>query len=267
MTDLVLSTATHGNRAGRAVVALHGGGGTRRQWARIANEGLAELHWICPDLRGHGDSPPAGPPFTVEQNARDILATLDALGLADPILMGHSYGARVSIEVARRAPGRAGGLVLLDPPLMTRDEFGAYLRRHPDAVEPQWSSLDALIAELWQQAPPSSRRHAAREMLAAVDVAEQGEVRLRPGTKSPERVDDLRRSMPPSLGAFDGQVLLLTGRRSELVTTAGHRALRSQLGDRLASVALDGGHDLLTDCYDDVVDEIERWISRIVTCR
>src|SRR5262245_16469268 len=53
-------------------------------------------------------------------------------------------------------------------------------------------------------------------------------------------------NLPPTLGSFAGDVLVLESGLTEAVTEAGKAAIRSELGPRLRVVALpDAGHDLL----------------------
>jgi N-formylmaleamate deformylase len=67
---------------------------------------------IVVDVRGRGLSD-AGPTYTLGDYADDTLAVLD--GLPDPLLMGHSMGARIAAVTATRRPLR--GTVLVDPPM------------------------------------------------------------------------------------------------------------------------------------------------------
>src|SRR5215212_2230207 len=52
-----------------------------------------------------------------EKQARRIVAVLDALGIGQVSLVGHSVGARPTIEAAAAIPSRVRSLVLVDPAL------------------------------------------------------------------------------------------------------------------------------------------------------
>jgi pimeloyl-ACP methyl ester carboxylesterase len=46
--------------------------------------------------------------------AADAVSVMDALGLRSPVVVGHSWGANVTLEVAVRSPHRVAGALLLD---------------------------------------------------------------------------------------------------------------------------------------------------------
>lgn len=74
-------------------------------------------HWrvITWDARGHGETPdtPDGP-YTYWDQARDVLALLDHLGVDEAVVGGVSQGGFISLRVALLAPQRVAGLVLWD---------------------------------------------------------------------------------------------------------------------------------------------------------
>ncbi len=75
---------------------------------------LAHHGWnvLAVDLPGHCRS--AGdPPPTVEAAADFVLALMDAAGLTQAALVGHSFGSLVALEAAARAPERITHLVLV----------------------------------------------------------------------------------------------------------------------------------------------------------
>lgn len=128
------------------VVFVHGLGGTGSQWEAQ----LAHLRpWtraLALDLRGHGRSAPAGGgAYAVADLAADVTAVADELGLERFVLVGHSLGGSVAIEVARREGAeRVAGVVLVDPngdqtkiPRAELDSFLASLRAAP-ADELRW---------------------------------------------------------------------------------------------------------------------------------
>ena len=69
------------------------------------------------DVRGRGLSE-AGPhlDYGVHACAQDVVSFLQATGMEQPIVVGHSMGGRIALRAATLAPGLMGALVLVDPP-------------------------------------------------------------------------------------------------------------------------------------------------------
>src|SRR5436309_7970401 len=104
-----------GDRDAPPLVALHGVTAHGRRFQRLADERLASrFRVIAPDLRGHGRSD-WEPPWTFETHVADIVETLDALGVDQADIVGHSFGGRLVLELAAAHPTRVRRAVLLDP--------------------------------------------------------------------------------------------------------------------------------------------------------
>ncbi|MDR3511414.1 MAG: alpha/beta hydrolase [Caulobacteraceae bacterium] len=109
--------------SGQPVVFLHGAGGLTAEDPFVAR--LAEsFHVYAPFLPGYGDSEEC-------PSLRDMLDftlhswdVVDALGVKDPILVGHSMGGMIAAEMAAVAPHDVSRLVLLCP-------SGLWLDDHP----------------------------------------------------------------------------------------------------------------------------------------
>ncbi len=97
------------------VVLIHGGPGVydhsyfKPDFAVLAE--YAQVVYL--DLRGHGRSDwgDAGA-WTFEACADDVRAFCDALGIAKPIVLGHSMGGPVVLLYGARHPGHAAGIVV-----------------------------------------------------------------------------------------------------------------------------------------------------------
>ena len=105
-----------GDSGARAVVFLHGGGQTRRSWARVA-AAVAQRGWqaVTVDLRGHGESDWAGDgDYRVSSFAADVREILRGLP-PRPVLVGASLGGITSMLLAGElARGIASAVVPVD---------------------------------------------------------------------------------------------------------------------------------------------------------
>lgn len=101
------------------VVLLHGIGNTGRAWDEVIAQMPSDIRIIVIDLLGFGKSPkPLNASYNVRVQARSVAMTLMSLRLTGRvILVGHSMGSLISIELAKRYPLFIKGLVLCSPPL------------------------------------------------------------------------------------------------------------------------------------------------------
>ncbi len=97
------------------VLLVHGGPGTydhtyfKPDFSRLANH--AQVVYL--DQRGHGRSDWGDTDaWSLEACADDIRLFCDALGIAGPIVLGHSMGAPIVLLYGARHPGHAAGLVV-----------------------------------------------------------------------------------------------------------------------------------------------------------
>ena len=95
-----------------AVVFLHGVGGGRHTWAaqqaHAAQLGWRSLAW---DMPGYGDSATVTP-YDFASLAQALCRLLDAAGLQQAVLVGHSMGAMVALQAWTQAPQRISGMLL-----------------------------------------------------------------------------------------------------------------------------------------------------------
>lgn len=92
---------------------LHGLFGSADNWGSIARQLARHYQVISVDLRNHGRSPHSDSQ-TYPEMAGDLLAVLDALGLEQVHLLGHSLGGKVAMQFATRYPERLHTLMVVD---------------------------------------------------------------------------------------------------------------------------------------------------------
>ncbi|HEU5198026.1 MAG TPA: alpha/beta hydrolase [Ktedonobacterales bacterium] len=110
-----------------SMVLLHGITSDAQSWVRVG-PALADRYRVYAlDMRGHGESikPPAGA-YSLRATADDAAALIEALGLEQPVVMGHSWGGATAIVLASGAgtqrPAPALSHVILEDPA---HNFGA----------------------------------------------------------------------------------------------------------------------------------------------
>jgi pimeloyl-ACP methyl ester carboxylesterase len=111
-----LHVLERGDPGAPALVLLHGVGGSVRELGLSGLIGRAAVRYrvLAIDRPGHGHSGAQRRRDThPRQQARLLLHALDALGVDQALVLGHSAGAQPAIAMALQAPGRVRGLVLV----------------------------------------------------------------------------------------------------------------------------------------------------------
>lgn len=95
------------------VVFIHGVLNDHSVWI-LQSRWFANHGWnvLAVDLPGHCRSAGA-PPASVEDAAAFVVALLDAAGVEQAALIGHSFGSLIALETAARAPERVSHLALV----------------------------------------------------------------------------------------------------------------------------------------------------------
>lgn len=98
--------------AGTPLVLLAGLGYPAWQWHRMAPLLAEHCQVILPDNRGVGQSSKPAGPYTAELLAADTVGLLDALGIAQAAVLGHSMGGFIAQALALDYPQRVSKLIL-----------------------------------------------------------------------------------------------------------------------------------------------------------
>jgi pimeloyl-ACP methyl ester carboxylesterase len=106
------------------VLFIHGIGNSGAAWEEVVKKLPNDVRVISVDLLGFGDSKrPPWAIYSVKTQARSVLATVFKLRITHPIIIvGHSLGALVSVEIAKRYPLLVRSLILCSPPFYKIDE-------------------------------------------------------------------------------------------------------------------------------------------------
>lgn len=130
------------------LLLIHGWGTDRGVFAPLLRATCGEHRVVAVDLPGHGESGPQGPDPSVEAFADDVARVGSALALDRPVLIGHSLGGLVALELASRGAARA--LVLLESPVAAPPAMAAALRPALDRLETDayQSTVEGLLGRM-----------------------------------------------------------------------------------------------------------------------
>ena len=100
--------------SGPPVVLIHGGASDSRDWVGTLAALSHRYSLYAPDLLGFGLSDRTKDGYYLSDFSEFILGFMETLSLEHPVLVGHSFGGRLCLEVALRHPEKVRKLVLID---------------------------------------------------------------------------------------------------------------------------------------------------------
>ena len=140
------------------MLTLHGWCGDRRFFAPQFDHFSATHRVVSVDLPGHGDSEPPSE-YSIAALATEVAELANALDLTGSVVLGHSLGAMVALELTQRAPEVVGAVVMVDPPPLSKEV---------------WKDFAAqLIPSFQGPSGPAGRRQFVEQMFLPTDDAER----------------------------------------------------------------------------------------------
>jgi len=101
------------------LVLLHGLTGNGACWSPLARALEGEYDVVMPDARGHGNSSSPLDGYRYEDYASDVVGLIQGLGLAAPVLLGHSMGGMTAAVVTSQLATAIRGVILADPTFLS----------------------------------------------------------------------------------------------------------------------------------------------------
>jgi len=139
-----LAYIDRGERAGPAVVLIHGYTDNARDWVPMLPYLSKRYRLILVDIRGHGQSSKPECCYTRLDFAYDIKLLLDALGVQKADIVGHSLGSIIGQTFAEYWPERTAHVVLISstggsppgrPKKPPQFDFAAEIRKLKEPIE------------------------------------------------------------------------------------------------------------------------------------
>ena len=224
--------------SGTPLLLVHGWPLDRTMWEGQLGGLGTYARVLAPDLRGFGDSS-VRPPYTVDQYADDLVAFLDALGLARAVVCGLSMGGYVAFSMLRRHRDRVRALILADTRATADTDEGRENRRKQIAlIEHEGMSV---LADRQLQ-PMIGRTTLERQPELAESVRRSMASQPPDGTIGALRAMADRPDSTPMLGSIDVPTLVVGGAEDGITPPNVLRAMAAQIPGSRVEIVEQAGH-------------------------
>jgi len=157
---------------GQPVVLVHGVGSNLQSWNRVVERLAPHYRTIRMDLRGHGRSSKIRETYSLERFAEDIIAVMDAEGIAKAHLVGFSLGGLIGQCLALNWPDRFDKVALLSAVAARTDEERAKVVSRLAIIEKEGiigvtgAARDRWFTEAFADAHPEEIEKRIAELIA-----------------------------------------------------------------------------------------------------
>ncbi len=238
-----------------AVICLHGVTGHGLRFRRLAEERLATRYRVlAPDLRGHGHSG-WEPPWTFATFVEDVLETLDGAGVESAAWIGHSFGGRLVLEAAARAPERVERVALLDPAIDVIPHVALNTAENARPGE-AFASPDEAVAVRLDSNPDSPREFVEEDVAQHLESTADGRFRYRFCRSAVVSVYGELASPPPPPETLRVPALIVHAPAFSLVRDE-HLAAYADA----EVVAVPGRHMVIWDAWEQTAGAVERFLT------
>ncbi|MEP6893062.1 MAG: alpha/beta fold hydrolase, partial [Gaiellaceae bacterium] len=190
-----------------------------------------------------------------------ILATL---GRRPATWIGHSYGARLALELAAHEPASVERMVFLEPAVFLPPEIARFAAENARKERAYASFADGIDRRYEESMLQSSPRHVLETELETYLVpSDDGLWRYRYSQSAVVVAYGEMARQPPSFDRARVPTLIVRGASSYLSYDHLLEAHRAALGDLLRAVTVDGGHTLLWDALDETAAAVEAFLERL----
>lgn len=257
---MLLQLHEWGDVSAPPVVCVHGVNAHGRRYRKLAEERLAKrFRVLAPDLRGHGDSE-WDPPWTLATHVHDLMETLDAEGVHAAQWVGHSYGARLILELAALAPERIERTVLLDPAIQVLPHV-AFDFADRERADRAYDDAEDAIEERLAAGAPTPREFLEEENREHLVRHPDGKFRFRYCQAAVVCMYAELATPPPSPETVRAPTMLLYSPEFGLVRASQREAYQRALGELLELVEVPGGHIVYWDAFEETADAIDEFLK------
>jgi pimeloyl-ACP methyl ester carboxylesterase len=258
---LALHAREFGSPRARAVVLLHGLFGSSANWGRVSRSLETRYRVLVPDLRNHGQSP-HHPDNGYPAMAADLQRLLDDRGLDSALLVGHSMGGKIAMQLALHRPQRVAGLAVVDmAPVRYGHDFGAVLAAFRAVDLHNIGSRADADAQMAPHLPGRAGRAFLLQNLARGPDGWGWRLNLSAIEAAQSQITGFED--PPSGTRYEGPASFIHGTRSDYVTPSAHARIRALFPNADHCPVEDAGHWVYADQPQRFMDCLEQFLGRV----
>jgi pimeloyl-ACP methyl ester carboxylesterase len=245
------------------LIAAHGIGDDGLCWAAVAEALAPAWDVIMVDARGHGRSEAPLRGYGPAEHAADLRGLVAALGLRQPVVLGHSMGAMTTLMLAGSAPDVPRAILLEDPPPVWLRAPGAApgggrsATMHQAMAELKRKTRAELIAGQRAVAPAWPEQEIERWA--------DSKIRFSPNILSAFSTTDTNPDWPSVLHQVRCPALLLTGDPAcgALVSPEDAASLRAHIPHVQVARIAGGGHSMRHDQLTLYLDAVRAFLATL----
>jgi pimeloyl-ACP methyl ester carboxylesterase len=233
-----------------ALVLIHGAGGTHLHWPPDIRR-LAGYTIYALDLPGHGKSSGPGEQ-SIEAYAEKVAGWMAAIGLDRAVLVGHSMGAAIALQLGIDHSAAVRAMVLLGG--------GVRLRVNPDLLEQAASSttlplaLNAIVA--WSYSPQADAK--------LVELAGQRIQEIRPSVLHGDLLACDAFDVKDEVGRVRAPALVLCGQDDRMTPLRLSQFLAGSLPGAQFQAIPEAGHMVMLEQPAEVTRVLKEFLNQIL---
>jgi pimeloyl-ACP methyl ester carboxylesterase len=232
---------------GPPVLLVHGAGGSHQHWLYQVRD-LPRSPTVALDLPGHGRSGGEGWD-TIQAYGDWVVAFLDAVEMPQAVLVGHSMGGGIALDVALRYPARVAGLGLV--------ATGARLRVAPAILDGILENKEAAVRLICDSAfGPEAPREMVR--LGRRQMGETPAEVLYGDFSACDAFDVMGR-----LGEIAAPALVLCGTKDWLTPSKYSVYLRDNMAQATLHLVEGAGHMVMVERPASVVQALAQFVDEL----
>ena len=233
------------------IILIHGAGGTHLYFPPELRR-LNGFKIVAPDLPGHGKTEGIGRQ-SINDYVQSIQKFMEEINLANAVIIGHSMGAAIALQLAIDAPEKVLGLVILGG--------GSRLSVAPSILEKTANEATFPLAiekiikwSFGPDTPPRLKELAAQHMNETRPAVLHGDFIACNAFDISERLNEIKKP-----------TLILCGTEDKMTPPQHSKTLHEKMPNSELKLIEGAGHMLMLEKAREVAEEIERFVEKLQT--